>query len=218
MAYEASGAAYAITLAPIYYTLGNSRPKRSSSGRSGDTDMNSDRVIHDCRQLIWMGWQLPAMRCTTLGTADVPTVSSSGHGDQLHQVAQSAELPEARAGHPSRAAVARRGCGNPRHTGKGSNNFLIFPLSRKLILKYEKPLLLISTQDPCLANRQCSSVDLVCGLQGNIEYERRVVGLVPLGARACVHVGRCPICCHSEPLVNVTRDVVARAYPSLQLV
>ena len=42
MAYEASGAAYASTLAPIYYTLGNSRPKGSSSGRRGDTDMSSD--------------------------------------------------------------------------------------------------------------------------------------------------------------------------------
>ena len=61
-----------------------------------------------------MGWQLPAMRCTTLGTADVPTVSSSGRGDQLHQVAQSAELPVARAGRPSRAAAERRGCGIPR--------------------------------------------------------------------------------------------------------
>ena len=29
MAYEASGAAYASTLAPIYPTLGNSRPKGS---------------------------------------------------------------------------------------------------------------------------------------------------------------------------------------------
>ena len=31
MAYEAAGAEYAITLAPIYPTLGNSRPKGSSS-------------------------------------------------------------------------------------------------------------------------------------------------------------------------------------------
>ena len=60
-----------------------------------------------------MGWQLPATRATTLGTADVPTVSSSGRGDQLHQVAQSAELPVARAGRPSRAAAERRGCGIP---------------------------------------------------------------------------------------------------------
>ena len=50
------------------------------------------------------------MRCTTLGTADVPTVSSSSRGDQLHRVAQSAELPEARAGRPSRAAAERRRC------------------------------------------------------------------------------------------------------------
>ena len=42
MAYKASGAAYASTLAPIYYTLGNSRRKGSSSGRRGDTDMSSD--------------------------------------------------------------------------------------------------------------------------------------------------------------------------------
>jgi hypothetical protein len=37
-------------------------------------------------------WQLPVMRCTTLGTADAPTVSSLDRGDQLHRVAQSAEL------------------------------------------------------------------------------------------------------------------------------
>ena len=61
-----------------------------------------------------MGWQLPATRSTTLGTADVPTVSSSGRGDQLHQVAQSAELPEARAGRPTRGAAERLGCGIPR--------------------------------------------------------------------------------------------------------
>ena len=42
MAYKASGAAYASTLAPIYYTLGNSRPTGSSSGRRGDTDLSSD--------------------------------------------------------------------------------------------------------------------------------------------------------------------------------
>ena len=58
------------------------------------------------------GWQLPAMRSTTLGTADVPTVSSSGRGDQAYRVAQSAELPEARDGRPSRAAAERLGCGN----------------------------------------------------------------------------------------------------------
>ena len=45
MAYKASGASYASTLAPIYYTLGNSRHKGSSSGRRGDTDMST--VIHD---------------------------------------------------------------------------------------------------------------------------------------------------------------------------
>ena len=67
-----------------------------------------------------MGWQLPAMRCTTLGTADVPTVSSPGRGDQLHRVAQSAELPEARAGRPSRAAAERRAAEIPRDAGKGS--------------------------------------------------------------------------------------------------
>ena len=65
-----------------------------------------------------MGWQLPATRSTTLGTADVPTVSSSGRGGQLHQVAQSAELPEARAGRPTRRAAERPGCGIPRD-GKG---------------------------------------------------------------------------------------------------
>ena len=64
--------------------------------------------------MTWIGWRLPSTRSTTLGTADVPTVSSSGRGDQFHQVAQSAELPEARAGRPSSAAVERRGCGNPR--------------------------------------------------------------------------------------------------------
>ena len=58
--------------------------------------------------MTWMGWQLPATRSTTLGTAEVPTVSSSGRGDQLHQVAQSAELPVTRAGRPSRAAAERR--------------------------------------------------------------------------------------------------------------
>ena len=42
MAYEALGAVYARTLAPIYYTLGNSHPKGSSSGRRSDTDMSSD--------------------------------------------------------------------------------------------------------------------------------------------------------------------------------
>ena len=42
MAYKASGAAYASTLAPIYPTLGNSRHKGSSSGRRGDTDMSRD--------------------------------------------------------------------------------------------------------------------------------------------------------------------------------
>ena len=70
--------------------------------------------------MTWMGWQLPATRSTTLGTADVPTVSSSGRGDQLHQVAQSAELPEARAGRPTRAAAERLGCGIP-WSGKGVN-------------------------------------------------------------------------------------------------
>ena len=42
MAYKASGAAYASTLASIYYTLGNSRRKGSSNGRRGDSDMSSD--------------------------------------------------------------------------------------------------------------------------------------------------------------------------------
>ena len=42
MASKASGAAYASILAPIYYTLGNSRPKGSSSGQRGDTDLSSD--------------------------------------------------------------------------------------------------------------------------------------------------------------------------------
>ena len=42
MAYKASGAAYASTLAPIYPTMGNSRATKgeSSSGRRGDTDMS----------------------------------------------------------------------------------------------------------------------------------------------------------------------------------
>ena len=65
-----------------------------------------------------MGWQLPATRSTTLGTADVPMVSSSGRGDQLYQVAQSAELSEVRAGRPTRRAAERLGCGIPRD-GKG---------------------------------------------------------------------------------------------------
>ena len=65
-----------------------------------------------------MGWQLPPTRSTTLSTADVLTVSSSSRGDQLHQVAQSAELPEARAGRPTRRAAERPGCGIPRD-GKG---------------------------------------------------------------------------------------------------
>ena len=43
MAYKASGAAYANTLASVYPTLGNSpRRKGSSSGRRGDTDLSSD--------------------------------------------------------------------------------------------------------------------------------------------------------------------------------
>ena len=43
MTYKASGAAYKCPGAPIYYTLGNSRPKGSSSaGRRGDTDLSSD--------------------------------------------------------------------------------------------------------------------------------------------------------------------------------
>ena len=42
MAYKASGASYASTLASIYYTFGNSRHKGSSSGRRGDTDMHGD--------------------------------------------------------------------------------------------------------------------------------------------------------------------------------
>ena len=75
-----------------------------------------------------MGWQLPAMRCTTLGTADVPTVSSSGRGDQLLQVAQSAELPVARAGRPSRAAAERRGCGIPRR-GKRAKEAVVHTFS-----------------------------------------------------------------------------------------
>ena len=69
-----------------------------------------------------MGWQLPATRSTTLGTADVPTVSLSGREDQLHQVAQSAELPVTRAGRPSRAAAERLGCGIPR-SGKGVKKY-----------------------------------------------------------------------------------------------
>ena len=72
-----------------------------------------------------MGWQLPATRSTTLGTADVPTVSSSGRGDQLHQVAQSAELPEARAGRPTRRAAERPGCGIPRDE-KGVNTIFVW--------------------------------------------------------------------------------------------
>ena len=42
MAYKASGASYASTLASIYYTFGNSRHKGSSSGRRGDTDIHGD--------------------------------------------------------------------------------------------------------------------------------------------------------------------------------
>ena len=42
MAYKASRASYASTLASIYYTFGNSRHKGSSSGRRGDTDMHGD--------------------------------------------------------------------------------------------------------------------------------------------------------------------------------
>ena len=61
-----------------------------------------------------MGWQLPAMRWTTPGTAGVTVVNLHGREDQLHRVAQSAELPEARAERPSRAAAERRGCGIPR--------------------------------------------------------------------------------------------------------
>ena len=37
------------------------------------------------------------------------------HWRALVGLPESAELPEARAGQPSRAAAARRGCGNPRH-------------------------------------------------------------------------------------------------------
>ena len=40
--HEASGAAYASTLALIYPILGNSRRKGSSSGRRADSDMSSD--------------------------------------------------------------------------------------------------------------------------------------------------------------------------------
>ena len=117
MAYKASGASYASTLASIYYTFGNSRHKGSSSGRRGDTGMHGDPRLttNDVE-----GWQLPATRSTTLGTADVPTVSSTGRGDQLHQVAQSAELPEARVGRPTRRAAERPGCGIP-PDGKGVN-------------------------------------------------------------------------------------------------
>ena len=71
-----------------------------------------------------LDWQLPAMRCTTLGTAHVPTVSSSGRGDQLHRVAQSAELPEARAGQPSRAGRKAAAAEIP-GTGKGPMLLLI---------------------------------------------------------------------------------------------
>ena len=42
MAYKASGAAYASDAKSIYYTLGNSRRKGSSSGRRGDTDLSTD--------------------------------------------------------------------------------------------------------------------------------------------------------------------------------
>ena len=80
--------------------------------------------------MTWMGWQLPATRSTTLGTADVPTVSSSGCGDQLHQVAQSAELPEARAGRPSRAAAARRHCGIPRPGQRANPPVGLYPEGR----------------------------------------------------------------------------------------
>ena len=42
MAYKASGASYASTLASIYHTFGNSRHKGSSSGRRSDTGMHGD--------------------------------------------------------------------------------------------------------------------------------------------------------------------------------
>ena len=116
MAYKASGAAYTVALRSIYHSLGNSSRKGSSSGRRGDTDLSTDPRLSTNDMDGHMDWQLPAMRCTTLGTADVPTVSSSGRGDQLHQVAQSAELPEARAGRPSRGAAERRGYEIPRST------------------------------------------------------------------------------------------------------
>ena len=56
---------------------------------------------------------LPAMCCTTLGTAAAPTVSSPDRGDQLYRVAQSTKLSEARAGRPEAAAAERLGCGIP---------------------------------------------------------------------------------------------------------
>ena len=71
------------------------------------------------------------MRCTTLGTADAPTVSSPGRGDQLHRVAQSAELSEVRAGRPEAAAAERLGCGIPRVAGavKGQTNYMQYGLT-----------------------------------------------------------------------------------------
>ena len=74
------------------------------------------------------------MRCTALGTADVPTVSLPGRGDQLHRAAQSAELPDAHAGWPSRGAAERRGFGIPRVCGKGLK--VMSPFQTKQTLKF----------------------------------------------------------------------------------
>ena len=106
MAYKASGAAYANRMASIYPTFGNPRRKGSSSGRRGDTGMSSDPRMST--NDIDGRWQLPVIRCTTLGTADIPTVSSPGRGDQLHREWRS--LPSSlRLALDGQAAARRKG-------------------------------------------------------------------------------------------------------------